>query len=229
MYCVGWRVSKLPLPLTDFTCRDHGRRVTKNGYAGSQNGLAGSIQLLSSLRASCRPRHTTRGSLFRVTLHCSPCSGHRHILFVLSFGYAFLRHPKCLCIALDEVYFPRLFWTDETCALTALLGTAWSLFLTTNFVYHYYSAVTILPGSPHDPPGCVRRRPFWTLQSGRRSLSESDPGNPAPRRTPVPSSDAPRTCKKCKPLSGSAEYTPKPERAHHCSVCQTCWLKYDHQ
>ncbi|KAG1473845.1 hypothetical protein G6F56_000713 [Rhizopus delemar] len=30
----------------------------------------------------------------------------------------------------------------------------------------------------------------------------------------------PKTCKKC--------HLPKPERAHHCSVCNTCVLKFDH-
>ncbi|ORY73264.1 DHHC palmitoyltransferase-domain-containing protein [Leucosporidium creatinivorum] len=35
-----------------------------------------------------------------------------------------------------------------------------------------------------------------------------------------------RTCKKCLPVDGVRP--PKPERSHHCSVCRTCILKFDH-
>lgn len=140
-----------------------------------------------------------------------------------------VKSEPLLCYISDEVYFPRIFWTSRTSNVTSLFGLLWSLFLVSNLVFHYHEAVTVLPGSPHDPPGTMRRRSFWTacIQSAR-----SMPRNAGLQAAQMASlSRETRFCKKCQPLPAKEGLSgpPKPERTHHCSVCQTCWLKYDHQ
>lgn len=121
----------------------------------------------------------------------------------------------------------------------------------------YYMSVTVHPGTPLDPqPSSPAPLPTSTVSAsllsivGFISLSSSSPtarhravreiqaaqekrnivdgrretsGNEGSSR-----GDEIRYCKKCPPGPNSTK-PPKPERTHHCSVCRTCILKFDHQ
>ncbi|CAO3698789.1 unnamed protein product [Rhizopus stolonifer] len=88
--------------------------------------------------------------------------------------------------------------------------TGFTLLFTLYIIYaihfHYYMAIFTPPGD---------------MKEYRKSTEENDS---ASMRTMLLEMEEhtqfPKTCKKC--------HLPKPERAHHCSVCNTCVLKFDH-
>lgn len=135
-----------------------------------------------------------------------------------------------------------MFLSEKSSWATSIAGTAWSLYLVANIAFHYYSAVTILPGSPADPPGTVRTRPFlsWRNQRANARPSKVREGEFKKRRRDrlidlqqQQTSTTSRTCKRCLLMQDNYDKSswtqpPKPERCHHCSVCAMCWLAFDH-
>ncbi|RUP48033.1 DHHC palmitoyltransferase-domain-containing protein [Jimgerdemannia flammicorona] len=99
-------------------------------------------------------------------------------------------------------------WTDET-TFWQMLGAGatllFSVYMICNIAFHYYMAVTTPPGGVLEPKKDVETDEA-SLREVLLELEEYD--------------SFPKTCKKC--------HLPKPERAHHCSVCNTCVLKFDH-
>jgi len=102
------------------------------------------------------------------------------------------------------------FWLEKSYAITgiALVLGNWIL---VNVSFHYYMALTTSPGHPPGgPPGDHPGHPPGVPPG------DHPPGDP-PR---VQIKEFASICKKC--------ISPKPPRAHHCSVCNKCILKMDH-
>lgn len=108
------------------------------------------------------------------------------------------------------VYFTLLlpFWYRDPAA-SHLLYTAHKVlgvYLVVQCLFNYACAILVSPGSVDD--AMVQKMTGLSSSDFRAALNER------------PDSIRERVCSKC--------CLPKPNRAHHCSVCQKCILKMDH-
>ncbi|KAH7884266.1 DHHC palmitoyltransferase-domain-containing protein [Phlebopus sp. FC_14] len=94
------------------------------------------------------------------------------------------------------------------------LSTPPCLLIALNLVMHYYYVCTVPPGFIGDPPQCPGFGFLWASPSRgdgrlRTSLPELE----------IVAASMTR-CRKCGEM--------RPERAHHCRICNKCVLKFDH-
>ncbi|KAJ7759461.1 hypothetical protein DFH07DRAFT_1023886 [Mycena maculata] len=108
-----------------------------------------------------------------------------------------------------DVVMPSLPWpliSGPLCVLIAL-----------NLVMHYYYVVTVSPGFVEDPPREPKDSVFWA--SKRRQKEGKLTGVRWSNELVITRATVTK-CRKC----GQS----KPERTHHCRICNRCVLKYDH-
>ncbi|KAF8910477.1 DHHC palmitoyltransferase-domain-containing protein [Gymnopilus junonius] len=90
-----------------------------------------------------------------------------------------------------------------------------------NLVMHYYYVITVPPGFVNDPPREEGRSILWATKLSKKGKLRSMTGGVRWTSRGVKITPALSTkCLKCK--------ITRPERAHHCRICNKCVLKYDH-
>ncbi|KAF9243377.1 DHHC palmitoyltransferase-domain-containing protein [Melanogaster broomeanus] len=99
------------------------------------------------------------------------------------------------------------------------LSTPPCILLAVNLVMHYYYVCTVPPGFVDDPPRHSGSNFMWASPSRpQRPLRTSGVRWTSPEIEIVRAHIT--RCKRCGQM--------RPERAHHCRICNKCVLKYDH-
>ncbi|KAH8112627.1 zf-DHHC-domain-containing protein [Phellopilus nigrolimitatus] len=117
-----------------------------------------------------------------------------------------------------EVIQPSLRWPLLTVPIDALIAL--------NLLGQYYLACSVSPGFVDEQPRTEGKSPFWARR--RKSLlartGAAGIAGSGVRWTEDAAVNMTRAhvtrCKKCGQI--------RPERAHHCRICNRCILKYDH-
>ncbi|KAF8643163.1 hypothetical protein AX16_009206 [Volvariella volvacea WC 439] len=108
-------------------------------------------------------------------------------------------------IILPSMRYPML--SGPICALIAL-----------NLHMHYYYACTVPPGYIDDPPPIEGTGILWARRKGDDHASSA--GVRWTENDVMVTQAGMTQCRKCLKM--------RPERAHHCRICNRCVLKYDH-
>ncbi|KAJ3033790.1 hypothetical protein HDV00_005831 [Rhizophlyctis rosea] len=159
-------------------------------------------------------------------------------IFACFSNFAYYAGPLFILIALSlvalcvHVYFsvitPYVFPPSETDAeptsrtVLRIVNTIWSVYVVYCIGFHYFMAVTTKPGTPEREEVVWERKEGEEVTIGAPSsvTAATDPEAARPLIDPQSSGPYKRFCKKCK--------APKPDRTHHCSVCNKCIMKMDH-
>jgi len=105
---------------------------------------------------------------------------------------------------------PYLWFTTPLCLLIAF-----------NLFAHYYFVCTIPPGFVEDPPREIGTGFFWSVQKQERKQGGGlrDSGVRWSENLNI----TPASTSKCRKCGQD-----RPERSHHCKICDHCVLKFDH-
>ncbi|KAF8609514.1 zf-DHHC-domain-containing protein [Ceratobasidium sp. AG-I] len=122
----------------------------------------------------------------------------------------------CLLISIGVLIF------FETIAPTLpypLISIPICMLIASNLLAHYYYVCTIHPGRPDDGLGTGEGQGWnWASKRGGKGVKWSPVALEA--ESSIRDGRSLPRCTKCQGL--------KPERTHHCRICKSCILKYDH-
>ncbi|KAL5504424.1 hypothetical protein ACEPAH_8499 [Sanghuangporus vaninii] len=112
-----------------------------------------------------------------------------------------------------EVIQPTIRWPLLTVPIDALIAF--------NLLAHYYFACTVKPGFIDDPPRIEGKGPFWAKGRKEKAVANGAASVIWSEDTSLNMTRANLTrCKRCGLM--------RPDRSHHCRICNHCVLKYDH-